>query len=124
MSQMFEVGLIGSWILIPITFWRIVFGKLLNEAFFWFWAAGVSFTFNASILYIVEFFAIKYVFIVVKKQVLPILDDFFGRFFYRMNRLVVIAIFMTSSFSKGTMSVKFKYTGMPEVLGEAYLPLM
>ncbi len=114
LSQLFSITILSYWIIIPFRIFRLMIAPL-NPFFYWIWATILSYFTYSAALCTTEYSIIKFFSIVVKKQVLPLADDFFGLFFWRFNAVISMWMFIISSFTKGFRAKKFKVIGLPDL---------
>ncbi len=114
-SQLFSLTIICYWIFIPFRTWRFLISPF-NSLFYWIWIVTLSIYIYSVLLYIVEYSIIKFIVVVVKKQVLPLMDDFFIVFFFGFNKVMSLWMLMISSFTIGLNKERLKVLGIPEFL--------
>ena len=124
LSQIFAMTIVGYSILIPFRIARLLIGPF-SEALFWIWVTVLSCFTYSVVLCTTEYSVIKFISIVVKRQVLPLVDDFFGRFFFGFNTLMSIWLLTISAFTTDFTKEKFKILGLPDFIQDTdnMLPL-
>ncbi len=117
LSQLFTITVLAYWVIIPVRIIRLLTGPL-NLVLYWIWAFSLNCFIYSANLYIAEYFLMKFISIVVKKQVLPFLEDFFGFFLAVFNFVISVWLLVISSFTQDFAIEQFKARGLPDFLGD------
>ncbi len=93
-----------------------ILGSIDSDLVFWIWFFSFFLRYYGGALYTVEYFAVKFVSIVVMKQMLPIDDDFFSKFLMVANMSVAFVLSMTLGFSHFSETKHLMLRGLPEFI--------
>ncbi len=118
LSQLFAIAIPVHWILILIRLWRLLIGPF-NTFLFVVWISTLSVSLYSSVQCIVEYSVIKFMSVVVQKRVLPVVDDFFGLFFWGLNSLMSFWLLLISSFTKRFMVIMLETMGLPDFIEDS-----
>ena len=103
------------WMLIPILFYRTIFGPLHK------WVIAIQ-LFIYPLRFVwqtfigIEIFVYKYMAIVIAKRVLPIVDDFFGTYFFFANMVIGLVAAIAYNFTQDSYEMQSAFSGYPRVI--------
>ncbi len=107
------------WCSVPVRFWRIVLGPVVVTNPFWILWFLVFLLANSGLLAGGEYFAIKYFYIVIKKRVLAIVDDFWARYLLRINLCIGSVFSLLNCYTAETNIVHKKLEGLPNYIAKS-----
>ena len=97
--------IISYWTTLPVVYWRIMVGPV-NSHVFWFWCCIMDGQWIRMTLTGISNWIIKLLTIVVRKAMLPIVDDFMAMFFLSVN--ITVTTFL------GYVSICTRYNHLSE----------
>ncbi len=118
-AQMLSTDLALQWLAAPILFWRLAIGPLSIPFFAWSMIFAARIYFFLVVFIGTEYLTIKYMSVIVLKRVLPIIDDFFGLYFFIANLTAIIWISYIASHSEWSARTALRYAGKPDISNSA-----
>ncbi len=109
---MIGIVLIFEIITTPLNVWRMVVSPITGVLYWIWWFLASHVCINHGLLAI-EYAIIKYLIIVVYKQFLPIVDDFFADFFMVANFGIASWISLVNLYTTAGLHLEKRVAGMP-----------